>query len=139
MRKLYLLLLGFLLLFVSQAWAQRTIVGKVTDEKGVPIPNATVIIKGTTTGTTTKTDGTYSLLVPATGKILVFSSVDMKPIEVNLGANSTVNATLSVEDKALQEVVVTGYSSSRKNQFTGAATVLNSKVVENVPVGAFDQ
>ena len=61
MRKLYLLLLG-VVFFATQAMAQRTITGMVTDEKGNPVANASVMVRGTTVGTTTKADGTFTLM-----------------------------------------------------------------------------
>ena len=61
MRKLLLALAAFLF-FTGQLFAQKTITGKVTDDKGNPMPNVSVVVKGTTTGTVTKTDGTYSLI-----------------------------------------------------------------------------
>ena len=82
MRKLYLLLLG-VVFAVAPALAQRTLTGKVTDEKGNPVANASVVVKGTTSGTTTKTDGTYSLNLPANAQVLVISSVDMIAQEIN--------------------------------------------------------
>lgn len=60
MRKLYLLLMG-VVFFATQALAQRTVTGKVTDEKGNPLANVSVLVRGTTTGTTTKEDGSYTL------------------------------------------------------------------------------
>ena len=71
MRKLFLLLWGVVFL-AAQAIAQRTISGKVTNEKGTPLQNVSVMVRGTTTGTITKADGTYSLTVPANAKALVF-------------------------------------------------------------------
>ena len=70
MRKLYLLLLG-VVFAVAPALAQRTLTGKVSDEKGNPVANASVVVKGTTSGTTTKADGTYSLSLPANAQVLV--------------------------------------------------------------------
>ena len=93
MRKLFLLLMGVVFI-ATQALAQRTVTGKVTDEKGNPIGNVSVLVRGTTTGTTTKADGTYSIQVPANAKALVFSSVDMSPVELALGTEATLNATL---------------------------------------------
>ena len=122
-----------------QAYAQRTITGKVTDEKGNPLPNVSVMIKGTTSGTVSRNDGTYSLSVPSTAKTLVFTSVDMTPFETSIGSQSSINATMRHEDQSLTEVIVTGYSREKKSQFVGSATTLSSKVVETVPVGAFDQ
>ena len=77
MRKL-LALLGGLLLFYSSLLAQnRVITGKVTDENGVGIPNVSVIIKGTTTASSTSTDGSYSITVSPSARALLFSSIGM--------------------------------------------------------------
>ena len=81
MRKMFLLLWG-VVFFAAQALAQRTISGKVTNDKGAPLQNVSVMVRGTTTGTITKADGTYSLTVPANAKALVFSAVDMSPVEM---------------------------------------------------------
>jgi TonB-linked SusC/RagA family outer membrane protein len=124
MRKLILLLLG-VVFFATQALAQRTITGKVTDDKGNPLPNVSVLVRGTTTGTTTNADGTYSLTVPANAKALVFSSVDMSPVEMAIGTQTLLNATLKNEDKTLQEVVVTGYGTQRKREVTASISKIN--------------
>ena len=76
MRKLLLTVTAFLL-FAGVLLAQKTITGRVTDDKGNPIPNASLIIKGTTTGTVTKADGSFSLIAPANAKALIASAVDM--------------------------------------------------------------
>ncbi len=138
MRKLTLLLLGALL-FALPSWAQRTISGKVTDDKGNPIPNVSVIVKGTTTGTTTKADGTFSLSVPANGKALVFTSVNTAPFEQVIGEQSVVNASLKIQDTELAEVVVTGYQSVRKKDVASAISKINASDIENLPVANFAQ
>jgi len=138
MRKLLLIVMATLL-YMGNLMAQKTITGKVTDEKGTPLPNASVIVKGTATGTITKEDGTYSLSIPASAKTLVFSLVSMAPVEVALSSKTVFNVTMSAEEKSLSEVVVTGYSKEKKSQFVGSATTMSSKVVETVPVGSFDQ
>lgn len=138
MRKLTLLVV-VILLYAGSAMAQRTITGKVTDDKGLAVPNATVMVKGTTVGTTTRIDGSYSIAVPASAKTLVFTLVDMGQVEVAIGDQTTVNAVMRPQDQTLSEVVVTGYSREKKSQFVGAATALSAKVVETVPVGSFDQ
>lgn len=130
-----------LLLTVMQAFAQqKTVTGKVTDEKqGAPLAGVSVTVKGTTVGTVTGADGSYRLVIPSNGKTLVFSFVNYESTEVTIGNRSSVSVGLSTTEKNLQEVVVTGYSREKKTQFTGAASVLSSKVVETVPVGSFDQ
>src|ERR1700748_1612148 len=102
MRKLLALLTAFLFL-TGQLLAQKTISGKVTDDKSNPIPNASVIVKGTATGTVTKTDGSYTLTVPASAKVLVFSSVDMAPEEVTIGSQTSINISLKSADRTMSE------------------------------------
>lgn len=124
MRKLFLLLMG-VVCFAVTAMAQRTITGKVTDEKGNPLANVSVLVRGTTTGTTTKADGTYSLPIPANAKALVFSSVDMSPVELAIGASDQLDATMKNEDKTMSEVVVTafGIKKDKKTLGYGVTTV----------------
>jgi TonB-linked SusC/RagA family outer membrane protein len=126
MRKLFLLLWG-VVFFATQALAQRTISGKVTDEKGTPLQNVSVMVRGTTTGTVTKADGTYTISVPAGAKALVFSAVDMSPIEKAIGTAATVDAALKNEDKTMSEVVVTAFGIKKNKKDVGyGVTQLNS-------------
>jgi len=118
MRKLFLLFLGVVFFAVS-AMAQRTITGKVTDDKGTPLTNASVMVKGTTTGTVTKADGTYSLSVPANAKTLVISSVGMISHEASIGAASVIDAKLSLIDKTETEVVVTAFGIKKDKKTLG--------------------
>ena len=73
MRKLFLLFWGVVFFAVQALAQQRTITGKVTDEKGNPVANVSVLVRGTTTGTTSKADGTYSLAIPANAKVVIVS------------------------------------------------------------------
>jgi TonB-linked SusC/RagA family outer membrane protein len=138
MRKLFLLLFG-VVFFAAQAMAQRTITGKVTDEKGNAVANASVIVKGTTTGTTTKADGTFSLPIPANGRVLVISSVDMLAQEVNIGSQTTFDIALKGEDKVMQEVVVIGYGTQQKKAFTGSASKVDAKEFANLVTPSIDK
>src|SRR5688572_3845755 len=103
MRKLYLLLMGVVFL-AANAIAQRTITGRVTDEKGAPLANVSVMVKGTNSGTITRDDGSYTLALPSNARTLVFSSTDMTPVEMNIGSQSVINATLNTTQKTLSEV-----------------------------------
>ena len=139
MRKLFFLLAGFVL-FIGTLQAQnRTLSGKVTDEKGAGVAGVSITVKGSTAGTTSGSDGSYSFTAPATSKILVFTSVSFTKEEVAINGKTSIDISLKVDDKLLEEVVVTGYSSQKKSQFTGAATVLSNKVVDGTPLAAFDQ
>jgi TonB-linked SusC/RagA family outer membrane protein len=138
MKKVYLLLLG-MLVFSAYSFAQRTVTGKVTDDKGAGISNVSVQVKGTTTGTITKADGTYSLQVPANGKTLVFSAVDMETVEANIGTQSQINATLLTVEKAMAEVVVTGYQTVRKRDVSAAISKISASEIDNLPIPNFAQ
>lgn len=137
MRRLLMLMLG-VLCTITQLLAQtRTVSGSVTDEKGAPIPNASVLIKGTNNGVTTAADGSFSINVPANANTLSISSVGYAAQDVNVSNRSSVQVQLHTGEANLQEVVVVGYSSTTKEAFTGSAKVvsgeqLNNKNVSNV-------
>jgi len=106
MRKL-LFLLGSMLLFIGSVLSQdKVIKGKVTDDVGNGLPNVTVSVKGTSIGTTTKSDGSFSLTAPSSAKSLVFSSVGMAAVEVSIGNKETIDVTLKPTEKAMEEVVI---------------------------------
>ena len=121
MRKL-LLLFAAGVLSVCQLWAQRTITGIVTDDKGSPMANVSVIIKGTKSGTVTKVDGTYSLSVSGSAKTLVFSSVEGGSQEVAIGEQSSINVTMKAQEKAMSEVVVTAFGIRKDKKSIGYST-----------------
>jgi TonB-linked SusC/RagA family outer membrane protein len=133
MRKLFTALAA-VLLFSIQLFAQKTVTGKVTDDKGNPIPNVSVVIKGTNTGTTTNIDGIYSLNAPQNAT-LVFSSIDMATQEVKLGSQTSLSVTLMSANKSMDEVVVTAYGSNiKRSSFTGSAAQVTGKQFENRPI-----
>ncbi len=138
MRKLFLLLLGVVCLAV-QAIAQHNVTGKVTDEKGSPVANASVVVKGTTIGTATKADGSYSITVPAKAKSLIFSSVDMATMEMVIGNNNMVDVTLRAEDKTMSEVVVVGYGTQKRKELTGNIASVKGPVLADKPIQSFEQ
>lgn len=137
MRKL-LLLLGVVLLCMQLQAQQRTVIGKVTDAVGNPIPNATVQVKGTTFGTTSKPDGTYSLVIPPTAKNLVFSGIGFTETEISIGNKGIINASLISADRSLQEVVVVGYGTQRKKDVTGNVANIKGATVAEKPVQSFE-
>jgi TonB-linked SusC/RagA family outer membrane protein len=101
---------------------QKTISGKVTDTSGDPIPGVTVVIKGTSMGTTTDIDGQYNLPNVPVGSTLVFSFVGMKTQEIPLQGQSVINVKMAEETMGLEEVVVVGYGTMKKSDLTGAIT-----------------
>ena len=129
-----------LLVTVNFAFAQRKVTGKVT-ESGVAsgIPGVTVLIKGSTLGTTTDANGAYSIDVPNNTSVLTFSSIGYNPAEEVVGTRSEINVSLSLDTKSLGEVVVTGYASQRKKDITGAVTVVNAKELTSTPAASVTQ
>lgn len=138
MRKLLLGLMAFLCL-AGELLAQKTITGKVTDEKGNPVPNASVVVRGTNNGTTTTADGTYRLSVPSSATEIVISSVGFETLNLNIGNNTLLNATIKSAASELASVVVTGYTQVKKTEYTGAATKVASDKINFVPNASFDQ
>ena len=110
MRRTLLFMLGMLLISAQLLAQNRTVTGKITDDKGNAVPNASVIIKGTNLGTTTGADGTFSLSVPANSRSLIVSFVGMGEKEITLGTGNNYDVSLSTQSKNdLQEIVVVGY------------------------------
>ena len=126
--------------FVLTSIAQQSISGKVTNANGNPISNVSVIVKGTTVGTTTAADGTYSISVPANAKQLSFSSLAYESQDVTIGNRKNISIVMAASGATEMEgVVVTGISRVKKSEFTGATTKISEKQIENKPVGSFDQ
>lgn len=102
--------------------AQESVVkGKVTDqEKGEGLPGVSVVIKGTTTGSTTDDKGNYSLSIPNASSTLVFSFIGYTPQEMAINNRTTIDVTLLPDIKSLSEVVVVGYGTQKKANLTGA-------------------
>ena len=138
MRKLVLLVLGLVLL-AGQLLAQtRQVSGRVTDATGNPVPNASVTIKGTNQGTTTNADGTFTLTVPTSSR-LVISAVGLAVQDVTVAGRTDFNFTLSQEDRSMQEVVVVGYGTQRRKDITGNIASVKGNAIKNLPVQSFDQ
>src|SRR6185436_8165268 len=115
-------------------WAQERIVtGKVTStEDGSVLPGVNVVLKGTTLGTVTDTNGVYSLSVPSSGGLLVFTFIGLKNLEVEVGARSTVDVQLEQDVTQLNEIVVTGYGTTLKKEFAGSTANVGAKDIEKL-------
>jgi TonB-linked SusC/RagA family outer membrane protein len=138
MRKLLLLLLAVGASTCLLQAQSRTITGKVTGPDGGPIPNTSVIIKGTSYGTTTKFDGTYSMNVPEGSKVLFFSSIGMGDIEVSIGNKAVINVQMQPSDKNLAEVVVVGYGTQKRKEITGNISTVKGTDIAEKPVQSFE-
>jgi TonB-linked SusC/RagA family outer membrane protein len=100
--------------------------GKVIDEKGESLPGVSVVVKGTTQGTSTDMSGSYQVPVPDQSSVLIFSFVGYISQEVAVGSRTMLDVTLKVDEKALEEVVVVGFGEQKKVSVTGAVSSINS-------------
>lgn len=124
-----------LFLSLGMALAQTQISGSVvSSEDGEPVIGASVLVVGTKTGTVTDVDGNFSLSVPAGSKLKI-QYIGMKASVVN--AKNNLKVILEPDAKSIEEVIVTGYGNYKKSSFTGAASTMNTKSLEDVPVMSF--
>ncbi|MDH4091802.1 MAG: SusC/RagA family TonB-linked outer membrane protein [Cyclobacteriaceae bacterium] len=123
-RILLVCLTAVLALASSELWAQdRTVAGKVTaTEDGSGLPGVNVVVKGTAIGTVTDSEGAYSLGVPASADILVFTFIGLKSEEVQIGDRTTVDISLALDVTQLSEVVVTALNIPREKASLGYGT-----------------
>ena len=114
----------------------RKVTGKVTDTEGTPLPGVTVVIAGTTLGTATDVDGNYSLECPEVENLtLIFSFVGMESQEIAVGERSIVNVAMKSDAQEIEEVVVTGYFTRKKDSYTGAATTFTGEKLREISTG----
>ncbi|MFD1875150.1 SusC/RagA family TonB-linked outer membrane protein [Hymenobacter bucti] len=116
------------------AVAQTTIKGTVTDgAKGDRLPGVSIVVKGTTRGTTSNSDGSYALALPTPDATLIFSFVGYQTVERKVNGQNTLDVGLA-EQKALDEVVVVGYGSVKRSDLTGSvATVKTEDLLKTIP------
>jgi TonB-dependent starch-binding outer membrane protein SusC len=119
--------LFILLPLLSQAQTARTVTGKVADEQSGGLPGVTVLVTGTTIGTSTTGDGTFQIDVPATATSLTFSYIGYTAKTVDITGKTSVQTTLKSDAQALGDVVVVGYGTARKQDVTGAVAVIGEK------------
>ncbi|TAE11156.1 MAG: SusC/RagA family TonB-linked outer membrane protein, partial [Bacteroidetes bacterium] len=133
-------LLSILLVFVfGLATAQaQTITGRVTDASNQEgIPGASVLIKGTTTGTVTDVDGKYTITA-GSGSVLVFQLLGYKPQEITVGSQTTVDVSLETDASTLNEIVVIGYGTQEKREITGSIVGVKAEDIKNIPAPSFE-
>lgn len=112
-----------------------TVKGQVSSSTdGFPIPGATIREKGTTNGAVTDFDGNYELTLSSQSAVLEFSYIGFKTQEIKVNGQSTINAVLSEDVQALDEVVVVGYGSKKKLNLTGSVGSVTSETFESRPV-----
>jgi TonB-linked SusC/RagA family outer membrane protein len=124
----------------SLAYAQeRTVTGKITSDEEGPLPGVNVILQGSGQGTVSDIDGNYSLQVPGPDAVLVFSSIGYTTEAVTVGNQSTIDVVMAADVTSLKEIVVTGYTSQRKADITGAVAVVDTEQMNQLTAASFVQ
>lgn len=142
MKKLYYVsLTAFVLLFcASVALAQdRTVSGTITDENGQALPGVNVLVKGTSQGTVSDSDGKYSLTGVSDNATLVFSFIGYLAQEVSVAGKTVVDVGMTPDITSLEEVVVIGYGEQKKSLVTGAISNVKAAEIATVSVNSVDQ
>ena len=129
-----------MLFLVLSVFAQdRQISGVVTDgAEKMPLPGVSILVKGTSSGTSTDAEGKYRISIPPDAKVLIFSFVGFVSQEVEIGNRTTIDIELMPDTKTLQEVVVTGYGQQIKREVTGNIAKVVSSDIKDMPVPTFD-
>ncbi|MGK2864388.1 MAG: SusC/RagA family TonB-linked outer membrane protein [Chitinophagaceae bacterium] len=121
-------------MFSTIVVSSQTITGKITDESKQPMSGVSVIEKGTTSGVTSKSDGTFSIASSSSKAVLVFSFVGYITNEVVVGNQTAVDIVLVADDiKKLDQVVVVGYGTQRKKDLTGSVASIKGEAIRQVP------
>ena len=119
---------------------KKTVKGTVTSSKdNLPVSGASVVVKGTTTGVTTDNSGAFSINVPTGRNTLVISYVGFADFEADIASKTTVAITLQERTSSLDEIVVTGYTTQKKKDITGAVAVVDVTDAKKLPATSSEQ
>jgi TonB-linked SusC/RagA family outer membrane protein len=135
----WLLIITILVQTPVLSFGQSAVSGTVvSQEDGNPLPGVNIVIKNSSVGTTTDADGKYTLAVP-NDATLVFSFIGFATTEVPVGGRQTIDISLSGDTRTLDEVVVTGYSTTRKKDITGSVAIVEVDNMQRVPSPSAEQ
>ncbi len=130
MVKTKLLLIALLLGIVQLGWSQtKTVTGTITDEQDLPIPGVSIVVQGTTRGTTTDFDGNYTIEA-SDSESLVFSALGYGRQTIGVNGRNTINIVMTEDLEELEGVVVTGYTSQNTRNITGSVSVVKAEDLE---------
>ncbi|MDR3287400.1 MAG: TonB-dependent receptor plug domain-containing protein, partial [Prevotellaceae bacterium] len=116
----------------AQAGGEITVKGQVTDIKE-PLAGVTIMVQGTSRYATTDVDGNYSIIAPNGSSVLVFSSLGYKTVNETVGSRSIINVVMTEDAIGLEESVVIGYGTQRKEAVTGSVASVTGALVKEVP------
>ena len=136
----YIACLTVALLLTVELFAQTAVSGRITDKNGESVIGATILVKGTTTGTSSDAEGRYQIVIPAAAeKTLQVSYLGYKPQEIAVGTRTRIDIELESDEAQIEEVVVVGYGTLRKSDVTGAVTSVKIDKNEAAQVASFDK
>ena len=139
MRKLVTVFLCLVMSLLQLQAQNRTITGRITDEKGNPVVGASVLVKGSTVGTTTDADGKFNLAVTAAAKFITVNSLNFISKDVQLTKANDLAISLTATSQENEEVVVVGYRSLKKKEVVGSVSTVGSKELSQKPIVNFTQ
>lgn len=139
MRKFVAILLCAVLAVTQVAAQNKTVRGKVTEDGKKPVINASVVVKGSTLGTKTDEQGNYAISVPSNARVLTFSALNFETQEASIGSKTEINVVLAATVSELQQVIVTGYGTTKKASNTGSISVVKAADIENLPFSSVDK
>ena len=139
MRKLIVIFTVALLCMVNATAQDRSLTGKITDEKGLPVSGASIMSPDGKVGTQTNIEGVYRISLPLGVTSLQFSAVDFIPVTKNVANLTELSFSLTSSDKSLAEVVVVGYGTQQKKAFTGSASKVDVKEFANLVTPSVDK
>jgi len=123
---------------IPLAFGQTQVSGTVKSSQGDPLPGVNVLVKGTATGTTTDTDGSFVISAPADATLTI-SFIGYATQEIVIGSRSRIEVTLEEDVKSLEEVVVVGYGTVRKSDLTGSVVSVKADAFKDMPLTSVDQ
>ncbi|MFN3852743.1 MAG: SusC/RagA family TonB-linked outer membrane protein [Spirosomataceae bacterium] len=113
---------------------ENVVTGKITDATGEAVVGVSIQIKGTNKGTTSDAKGEFRINVENKNAVLIFTFIGYTTQEIKVGNQTNIKVVLQADEKILDEVVVVGYGTQKKENLTGAVSTIDSKVIENRPV-----
>ena len=134
MKRLCVFLVAVVFVGINLLQAQTVqITGTVTSaEDGMPVPGASVFVKGTSIGVASGMDGKYEITVPTSATTLVFSFIGMQTQEVVIGGRTVIDVVLQSDATELEEVIVVAYGTTKRSSFTGSASNVNAEKIESI-------